>query len=328
MTSPLPPMEREVCPLHPGPTIKAKTRLGPGGIDCPLPWEELNDGQGEFQIKKMAINAAVIDCMDQQIGRILDQLRAMKAFENTLILFASDNGADRSIMIGGEGHDREALPGPRKTFLCLGPGWSSCSNTPFRRHKMWVHEGGIATPWIVHWPAGIAAKGELRRQLLNVIDVPPTVLELAGVTLPKEYNGQPVPPMQGRSFVQALNNSQASVHDELWWCHEGNRAIRVGDWKLVSTKNTPWVLYDMASARGEMKNLADNQPGRVAELEGAWNRIADQCRAVASYDVISNTGLQNENNTMRKSHQSLALTIFRKFETERKHDKNESDHLF
>lgn len=282
VNSPLPPMEREVGPLYPGPATKAMSRLGAGEIDRPLPWEELNDEQREFQIKKMAIHAAMIDCMDQQIGRILQQLREMKAFENTLILFASDNGADATIMIAGEGHDPAASPGSRKTFLCLGPGWSSCSNTPFRRHKMWVHEGGIATPWIVHWPAGITAKGELRRQLLHVIDLPPTVLELAGVPPPTEYEGQPVPPMQGRSFVSALNNPQATVHEELWWCHEGNRAIRVGDWKLVSAKNAPWELYDMASDRGEIKDLAATQPGTVAELASAWNRIADQCRAIAN----------------------------------------------
>jgi arylsulfatase len=282
VTAPLAPMERDVGPPYSFPD--AIRQLGPGEANRPLPWQELSDEQRQFQIAKMAIHAAMIDCMDQQIGRILAQLRAMNVLENTFILFASDNGASAEIMVRGEGHDPQAPPGSRKTFLCLGPGWSSCANTPFRRHKTWVHEGGIATPWIVHWPAGIAAKGELRRQLVHLIDVTPTVLELAGVALPKEYGGRPVPPLQGRSLVRALSNAQAPVHENLWWCHEGHRAVRVGDWKLVAAKDTPWELYDLATDRCETNNLAASEPARVAELEAAWNRIADECRTLAASD--------------------------------------------
>lgn len=288
VTTPLAPMERDVGPPYDFP--EALRQLGPGEINRPLPWPELSDQQQPFQIAKMAIHAAMIDCMDQQIGRILAQLRAMQAFEDTLILFASDNGASAEIMVRGEGHDPQAPPGSRKTFLCLGPGWSSCANTPFRRHKTWVHEGGIATPWIVHWPAGIAAKGELRRQLVHLIDVPPTVLELAGVTPPKEYGGQPVPPMQGRSFLRALADANAPVHADLWWCHEGHRAVRVGDWKLVAAKNTPWELYDLATDRCETNNRAAREPARVAELEATWTRIADECRALAASDGREDAG--------------------------------------
>ncbi len=284
VTAALADMEREVGPPYDFPD--AIRQLGPGEINRPLPWQELNEEQREFQISKMAIHAAMIDVMDQQLGRILAQLRAMNAWENTLIVFASDNGASAEIMVRGEGHDPQAPPGSRKTFLCLGPGWSSCANTPLRRHKTWVHEGGISTSWIVHWPAGIAAKGELRRQMVHVIDIPPTVLELAGVTPPKEYGGQPVPPMQGRSFLAALSDPRAPVHEELWWCHEGHRAIRVGDWKLVAAKDTPWELYDLATDRSETHNLADREPARVAELEAAWNRIADQCRTLAAADGL------------------------------------------
>ena len=128
----------------------------------------------------MAIHAAMIDRMDREIGRVLDHLRAMKAFDNTVIFFLSDNGASAEIMVRGEGHDPDARVGSAKTYLCLGPGFSSAANTPFRRHKTWVHEGGISTPFIVHWPAGIAAKNELRSTATHVIDIAPTVLELAG----------------------------------------------------------------------------------------------------------------------------------------------------
>jgi arylsulfatase len=288
VTAALAPMEREVGPPYPFPD--AIQQLGPGEINRPLPWQELTDKQRQFQITKMAIHAAMIDCMDQQIGRILAQVRGMNAFENTFILFASDNGASAEIMVRGEGHDPQTPPGSRKTFLCLGPGWSSCSNTPFRRHKTWVHEGGIATPWIVHWPAGIAAKGEFRRQPVHLIDVAPTVLELAGVEPPKVHGGKPVPPMQGRSFVSALSDPKATAQEILWWCHEGHRAVRVGDWKLVAAKDTPWELYDLATDRCETNNLAVSEPARVAELEAAWNQIADECRALAASDGLENAG--------------------------------------
>ncbi|MCY2990832.1 MAG: arylsulfatase [Planctomycetota bacterium] len=288
VTTPLAAMERDSGPPYAFPD--AIRQLGPGEINRPLPWPELSEEQRQFQIAKMSIHAAMVDCMDQQIGRILAQLRAMNAFENTLILFVSDNGASAEIMIRGEGHDPQAPPGSRQTFLCLGPGWSSCANAPFRRHKTWVHEGGIATSWIVHWPAGIAAKGELRRQLVHVIDVPPTVLELAGVAPPKEHGGQPVPPMQGRSFVRAFSDPNAPVHEDLWWCHEGHRAVRAGDWKLVAAKNTPWELYHLVTDRCETNDLAAREPARAAELEAAWNRIADQCRTLAASDGPQDAG--------------------------------------
>jgi arylsulfatase len=277
-------MERDVGPPYHNPD--ALEKLGPGEINRPLPWEELTPKQREFQIGKMAIHAAMIDCMDQQVGRILAQLKAMGVFDDTLVLFASDNGASAEIMVRGEGHDPQAPPGSRKTFLCLGPGWSSCANTPFRRHKTWVHEGGIATPWIVHWPHGVSAKGELRGQPVHVIDVVPTVLELAGITPPHEQAGKPVPPLQGKSFVRALRDPAAPpAHDSLWWCHEGHRAVRVGDWKLVAAKGMPWELYDLARDRCETTSLAAGEPARVQALEAAWNQTAEECRALAASDA-------------------------------------------
>jgi arylsulfatase len=127
----------------------------------------------------------MVDRMDQEIGRIIAQLKAMNCFDNTLILFASDNGASAEIMVRNGGHDPKAEPGSAATYLCLGPGFSSACNTPHRRHKTWVHEGGISSPLIAHWPAGIAAKNELRTTPAHVIDIVPTVLELAGVQKPK-----------------------------------------------------------------------------------------------------------------------------------------------
>ncbi len=150
-------LEREVGPPYAFPD--AMEKLGPGEVNRPLPWSELTDEQRRFQATKMAIHAAMVDRMDQEIGRVIAQLKAMGAFDNTLILFASDNGASAEIMVRDGGHDPAAAPGSAATYLCLGPGFSSACNTPLRRHKTWVHEGGISTPLIVHWPAGIAARG-------------------------------------------------------------------------------------------------------------------------------------------------------------------------
>jgi arylsulfatase len=279
-------VERDVGPPYHKPD--ALEILGAGEVNRPLPWEALTPEQRAFQVEKMAIHAAMVESMDQQVGRILAQLEAMGVVDDTLVLFASDNGASAEIMVRGEGHDPLAPPGSRKTFLCLGPGWSSCANTPFRRHKTWVHEGGIATPWIVHWPRGVSAKGELRTQPVHVIDVVPTVLELAAVEPPREHDGRPVPPLQGRSFATALRDPAASpAHDTLWWCHDGHRAVRTGDWKLVAAKGAPWELYDLAADRCETKNLAAAEPARVAALEATWNRVAEECRALAAADAVA-----------------------------------------
>ncbi len=276
--SPPSAVERDLGPPYAFP--EALERLGAGEVNRPHPWDDLTAEQREFQATKMAIHAAMVDVMDREVGRIIAQLEAMAAFDNTLVVFLSDNGGSAEIMVRGEGHDPAALPGSRKSYLCLGPGWSTAANTPFRRHKTWTHEGGIATPWIVHWPEGIAAKGELRLQPVHAIDVVPTVLELARVP---EEEAQSAPPLQGRSFAGALAAAAAApAHESLWWCHEGHRAVRVGDWKLVAAKGDPWELYDLASDRCETDNLAAANPDRVAALDREWNRIAEECRGLAS----------------------------------------------
>ncbi len=280
VTTPAAAIERDVGPPYGFPD--AVERLGPGEVTRPVEWRSLTAVQQAFQAEKMAIHAAMVEAMDREVGRIVAQLTAMQAVDDTLVLFLSDNGASAEIMIRGEGHDPAAPPGSRQTFLCLGPGWSAACNAPFRRHKTWVHEGGIATPWIVHWPRGVSDRGQLRSQPVHVIDVVPTVLELAGVPMPREHDGEPVPPLQGRSFAASLASASAEpAHDSLWWCHEGHRAVRVGDWKLVATKGAQWELYDLAADRCETKDLAAEEPGRVAALEAEWNRIADDCRRLA-----------------------------------------------
>jgi len=267
-------IERETGPPYPFPD--AIKKLGPDEVNRPLPWTELSESQRKFQAEKMAVHAAMVDRMDREIGRVLAQLRSMGVLENTLVMFLSDNGASAEMMVRGDGHDPNAHCGTGATFLSIGPGWSSLCNTPFRRHKTWVHEGGIATPFIVSWPAGIAARGELRHTPAHVIDFVPTVLELAG--------GKPAetaPPSPGRSLAPAFAKDEIIAREPLWWLHEGHRALRSGDWKLVAAKDQPWELYDLGKDRAETKNLAGEMPDKVRELTALWEKQTMAGKALA-----------------------------------------------
>ncbi len=273
-------LEEDVGPPYHFP--EALEKLGPGEVNRPLPWSSLTGEQQRFQATKMAIHAAMVDRMDREIGRVIDQLKAMGAFENTLIFFASDNGASAEIMVRDGGHDPEAEPGSAATYLCLGPGFSSASNTPFRRHKTWVHEGGISTPLVVHWPAGIKARGELRRTPAHMIDIVPTILEVIGVEKPTRWESETMPPAPGRSLVPAFHRDVVIEREFLWWLHEGNRAIRAGDWKLVAAKGDPWELYDLGTDRAESRDLSRERPEKVKELEASWSREFEAMSALAA----------------------------------------------
>ncbi|WP_346331374.1 arylsulfatase [Prosthecobacter sp. SYSU 5D2] len=267
-------LEEDVGPPYDFPD--AFEKLGPGEINRPLPWDTLTDEQRRFQATKMAIHAAMVDRMDKEIGRIVQQIKDMGAYENTVIFFASDNGASAEIMVRNGGHDPQAAPGSAATYLCLGPGFSSASNTPFRRHKTWVHEGGISTPLIAHWPVGIPARGELRHTPSHVVDIVPTILEIAGVEKPKEWNGEAMPEAPGKSLLPAFAKDETIPRDSLWWLHEGNRAVRVGDWKLVAAKGDAWELYDLKTDRAEAHDLAAKMPDKVKELEAVWQQQTDE----------------------------------------------------
>lgn len=276
-------LEKDVGPPYDFPD--AFKTLGSGEVNRPLPWDALTDEQRRFQATKMAIHAAMVDRMDREIGRILQQLKDMGEYENTIIFFASDNGASAEIMVRNGGHDPKAEPGSAATYLCLGPGFSSACNTPFRRHKTWVHEGGISTPLIAHWPQGISARGELRTTPAHVVDIVPTILEITGVEKPKAWQGETIPEAPGKSMVPAFAKDEAIARESLWWLHEGNRAVRVGDWKLVAAKGDAWELYDLKTDRAEAHNLATQMPDKVKELEAVWQKQTDAFAALAKKTV-------------------------------------------
>lgn len=278
----LPPLEAGYFPGWNLSPAALGERVGPGEVARAVPWSSLTETQQAFQPVKMAIHAAMIHRMDLEIGRVLQQLRALRVLENTVVFFLSDNGASAELMIRGDGHDPAAPPGAAATFLCLGPGWSSAANAPFRLHKYWVHEGGIATPFIVCWPRGIQARGEFRANPGHVIDLAPTILDLAGGRWPERAAGVPPPP--GKSLVPAFAKDGAVTRPYFWWYHEGNRALRADHWKITAAQGEEWQLFDLANDRSELHNLASKQPARLKQLEKLWNDQADQIRAQTAGD--------------------------------------------
>ena len=257
----------------------ALKRLGDDEVNRELAWASLTANQQSFQSTKMEIHAAMVDRMDQEVGRIVDELQNLGVLDNTVIFFLSDNGASAEIMVRGDGHDPSATPGSAKSYLCLGPGWSRASNTPFRRHKTWVHEGGISTPLIVHWPSGIESQGAWRRGVGHVIDIVPTVLELAGLKVDAIFDSADKPEIHGVSLAKTFYSDVPVQRDALWWLHEGNRAVRCGDWKLVAAKGRPWELYDLSKDRAETNNLAQTLTSRVRQLASTWETYTNRFKA-------------------------------------------------
>ena len=237
-----------------------------------LRWFELTDEQQAFQAQKMRIYAAMVERMDREIGRIIYQLRRMRAYENTLILFMSDNGASSEIVVGLEGHDPAAAPGSGDSYLCLGPGWASASNTPFRRHKRSTHEGGIAVPFIAHWRGAIDDEGDIRQEVSHLIDLAPTILQLAGVKDQKPADK--VPTLPGTDLKPALMGERRVDERELFFNQAGNRAFRQGDWKIVASANDrAWSLHDMTTDRAEEDNVGRAHPEKLLELTIRWDRL-------------------------------------------------------
>lgn len=240
-------------------------------------WETLSAEEKDAWSMRMAVHAAMVDRMDQEIGKVLAQVRAMNAEQNTLVMFLSDNGASAEKILRGDGHDPKAAPGSAATYLCLEPGWANLANTPFRYSKIFVHEGGISTPFILNWPRAIAAKGELRTTPSHLVDIVPTLLELTGQTHPKELHGKPVPSLPGKSLLPAFARDLPIERDCIWWMHQGNKAVRVGDWKLVAEGGKgAWELYDLSKDRGESSDLASSMPSKVKELEAVWQGKVEQ----------------------------------------------------
>jgi arylsulfatase A-like enzyme len=257
-----------------------------------------------WEARCMEVYAAQVDCMDQNVGRIVEALKKNGQFDNTLLLFLQDNGAcaesigrdgktpradvptlpviapdavradvrpkqtrDGFPMLGG----KSVMPGPADTFISYGEAWANVSNTPFRLYKHYEHEGGISTPLIAHWPAGITRRDALEKQPGHIIDIMATCVALAGAEYPAERGGNKITPMQGVSLLPAFEGKPLNRTAPLYFEHEGNRAIRDGKWKLVA-KNPAgkWELYDTEADRTEMNDIAAENPEMVKELATKW----------------------------------------------------------
>jgi arylsulfatase len=251
--------------------IDPRWALAPRPAEVPT-WESRPVDRKERFDAMMAVYAAMIERIDLAMGTLVDGLQQRGVLDNTLILFLSDNGGNAEggppCITRGEG----PIGGPR-SHVHLGMDWATLANTPFRRYKHFTHEGGISTPLIAHWPAGIPAgrNGALEPQPTHLVDVMATAVDLAGASYPREVNGQAIEPLQGVSLRPAFEGKALGRKEPLFWEHEGNKAVRDGRWKLVLRHKQPWQLFDMEADRTELHDLAGQQPERVAKLEAYWN---------------------------------------------------------
>ncbi len=281
----------------------------------------------EWEARCMEVYAAMIDCMDRGIGRIVEQLRRSGQLDNTLIFFLQDNGGcaedmgrsdhknwrefkahkmapdelqpsvwppmttrDGRAVLGGP----SVMPGPADTYIGYGENWANVSNTPFRLYKHWEHEGGVSTPLIIHWPAGVDRKGELVKEPGHLIDIMATCVDVSGADYPVEYHGNNIKPMEGLSLRPAFA-SQPLNRTAIYFEHEGNRAIRKGKWKLVAKgADGPWELYDMEKDRTEMHDLKSQYPQVATDLEAMWKVWAERA------DVLPLTPYWSSNQTLSK----------------------------
>jgi arylsulfatase A-like enzyme len=243
-------------------------------------WDSLDPEKQRLLDLRMAAYAACIDSVDQNVGRLVAFLKTQGIYEDSLIFFLSDNGACQEggmLGSGSEASIRDPLQDQGTNGPRCGQAWANASNTPFRYYKHFVHEGGMATPMIAHWPAGIPwqARGSFIRQIGFLPDFMPTFIELADANYPEHRDGHPVRSMAGRSLASLLKGANAPVHKTpVFWEHEGNRAMRDGKWKLVWSGKGPWELYDMQNDRTEMHDLSAAMPQRLKAMVGQWKTWA------------------------------------------------------
>ncbi|MEO7392247.1 MAG: arylsulfatase [Ramlibacter sp.] len=271
------------------------------------PWTQAE--HKAWLLRCMEVYAAQIDRMDQGIGRIIGELERGGELDNTLVIFMSDNGACaedipegvtvselvNKLMIAraktrdGEpvyfGNNPARMPGPENTYQSYGTAWANLSNTPFRLYKHWIHEGGISTPLIFHWPAGIDARNEVRHSPGYLPDIMATLLDVTGTAYPDQWQGHPIAALEGHSLRSAFAGEQPS-RPAMFWEHEGNAAVRIGQWKLVRNYPAAWELYDMARDRTELNDLAAQHPDRVKDIAAQYDAWARRCDVIPREKIL------------------------------------------
>lgn len=246
--------------------------------DCPNKQKESNH---------MAVHAAMVDRMDQGVGEIIEKLKQIEEYDNTMIFFLADNGASYE-RGNSPGYDRAAKtregvpidydpvqPGPETTWGFLGDAWASAANTPFRYWKKESYEGGICTPFIVHWPAGLKGmENTINHGIAHVMDILPTCMDLAKASYPSHIHGMETSPFIGKSLLPLIQGELTTTHDTLFWEHVGGRAIRIGNWKMASLKGQSWELFDLATDRTELYDLSLQYPEKIKEMNKLWEEWA------------------------------------------------------
>ncbi|MCA9246274.1 MAG: arylsulfatase [Planctomycetales bacterium] len=250
--------------------LPAKWALSPRPDHVPA-WKDLSADEQQWESRRMAVFAAMVDRLDQNIGRLIAHLEKSGELENTLLLFCSDNGACPFERTRGRQYD----PWDARAYWTYDTGWAHVGNTPFRLYKQNQHEGGISSPLIVHWPAGLKTKpGALTDQPGHLIDLMATCVELGQADYPRQFDGRAIDPLMGQSLAPIFRGQVRTPHEQLYFRFGTDRALREGDWKLVSAKGGRWELYNLADDRTELHDLAAEYPERVQQMKAAWHALA------------------------------------------------------
>lgn len=245
-------------------------KLSPRANHVPS-WKSIKQAEKEWEADRMEVFAAMVDLIDQNIGRIIEDLNRRGVLKDTLFLFCSDNGGCPFERTRG----RNLKPWDPNSYWTYDASWAQASNTPFRLYKQNQHEGGISSPLIVHWPNGLQVKkGLITRQPAHLIDFMATFIELGGAIYPKTIGNRKIDPLEGKSLVPIFKGEKTSGHEYLYFRFGTDRALRHGKWKLVSAKGGKWELYDLEKDRTELNDLSGNFPEKVAELSKVWFQIA------------------------------------------------------
>jgi len=256
--------------------IDPKWPLSPRPADSPA-WDSREPDRKKHFDDIMSAYAAMVECLDRSTGTLVDGLKERGLLDNTLIIFLSDNGGNAEGGPAGVTQGEGPIGGPQ-SYVQLGMNWATLANTPFQRYKHFTHEGGISSPFIVHWPAGISAErhGALEKQPAHLVDIMATAVDLAGAKYPTRFNDNDILPMEGVSLRPAFAGQPLGRKEPIYWEHEGNKAVRDGKWKLVQKWRGPWELYDMEADRTELHDVSAEHPEIASRLSSSWDGWAQR----------------------------------------------------
>jgi arylsulfatase A-like enzyme len=278
-------VERHQRQLESG-LIPSRWKLSPRPDHIPA-WKSLSDKEKQWEADRMEVFAAMVDVLDQNVGRLVKYLETKGILDDTLILFCSDNGACPFERTRG----RNLKPWDPDSYWTYDASWAHMGNTPFRFYKQNQHEGGISSPLIVHWPEGLKTEpGTVTRQPGHLIDLMATFVDVGGATYPRQVGERKIDPLQGKSLLPIFKGTAREPHETLYFHFGTDRALRQGPWKLVSAKRGRWELYNLLSDRTETNDLAGKHPQRVAQMAKEWFRLAKDVDRLGERHLLPVTG--------------------------------------